>query len=49
MKLFHLRIRKIAIEVKRSIISAEAAMYKVQQSHTYKNRIETVVDLLLQA
>ncbi|MFX8462281.1 glycosyltransferase, partial [Acinetobacter baumannii] len=30
--------------LKDPIISAEAAMYKVQQSHTYKNRLDQIID-----
>lgn len=41
--------QELQLKLKDPIINAEAAMYKVQQSHTYKNRLETIVDLLLEA
>lgn len=40
--------QELQLKLKDPIISAEAAMYKVQQSHTYKNRLETIVDLVFQ-
>ncbi|MEI2558311.1 CgeB family protein [Acinetobacter pittii] len=37
---------ELQIKFKETIINPELAMHKVQQSHTYKNRLDTIVSLL---